>query len=173
MTVSLEALLRRASKMAEQAFNKMGTLEPIWLVETADQRQETIVVPIWVPEGMTERKYKDRQAAVMREIFKDRGVVRYARAVEAWTSKMPAARDFDEAVDLAAQQGSIANDPQRDEVVMVDAGDGREYLCALREIIRPHHGKPYLGKLGEIERPNQVSGRYLDLLPSAHTGMLS
>ena len=90
-----------------------------------------------------------------------------------WRRGPAKCRDFDEAVALAAQQGSLANDPQREEVVMVDAGDGREYLCALREIIRPQHGKPYLGKLGEIERPNHVSGRYLDLLPSAHTGMLS
>ena len=86
---SLEALLRRASKMAEQEFNKVGTLEPIWLVETADQRQELLVVPVCVPDGMTEVRYKNLQAAALCEIFKDRGVVRYARAVEAWTSKMP------------------------------------------------------------------------------------
>ena len=86
---SLEALLRRASKMAEQEFNKVGTLEPIWLVETADQRQELLVTPMSVPEDMTENEYKNGQAAALRGIFKDRGVIRYARAVEAWTSKMP------------------------------------------------------------------------------------
>jgi hypothetical protein len=44
----------------------------------------------------------------------------------------------------------------------------QETAWAWREIIRPHYGKPYLGKLGEIHRTDIAAGRYLDLLPSAH-----
>ena len=56
--------------------------------------------------------------------------------------------------------------PQRREAVYVSAEDGREYLSAKREIIRPDHGKPYLGKLGKIERPDRAGGRFSGLLPN-------
>jgi len=50
--------------------------------------------------------------------------------------------------------------------VLFEAEDGTEVLTAFRDIVRPAHGKPYLGKLGAIERPRGLYGRWLGLLPS-------
>jgi hypothetical protein len=70
----------------------------------------------------------------------------------------------------AALGYTLANHPGRHEVVLIAAEDGTEFLTASREIIRPSSGKAYLGKLGAIERPIGVRGRFLGLLPSkAHT----
>jgi hypothetical protein len=40
-------------------------------------------------------------------------------------------------------------------------------LTAMRDIVRPPGGKPYLTALGPIERPTSLEGRFLDLLPRA------
>jgi hypothetical protein len=40
---------------------------------------------------------------------------------------------------------------------------GGEHLSALRDIIRPAHGRPYLGKLSKIV-PSPRVGRFINLL---------
>ena len=78
---SLEALLRRISRMAEQHFNRVGDIDPIWLVETASGEQNLIVSPIVAPDVLAAHDYKDRLAAKMRETFRKLDVVRYGQAV--------------------------------------------------------------------------------------------
>jgi hypothetical protein len=168
MTVPLDALLRRMSRIAEDKFNKDGDIDMIWLVETASGEQSLIVSPIIVSDAFGAHRVKNLLEAKMREMFADLNIVRYARASECWTSKNFACggtTDDELAQRYAAIGHTLENAPDRHEIVYIEAVSNHEYLAAMRDIIRPQHGKPYLSKLGEIERPKSVQGRWLDLLP--------
>ena len=134
---SLEALLRRASQIAERQFNKWGVLDAFWLVETAGGKQEIIVSQIPDnPQG------KDALADTMRELFRANGVQRYAVAFECWTC--PSDKPASEAIVLIAEGGDDA-------------------CMSFRDIIRTSNGA-LLGKLGPIDRPTYASGRFFGLL---------
>jgi hypothetical protein len=165
---TLEALLRRCARMAEQVFNDAGEIDPLWLIETADGEQRLIVTPIVAPDGLAAHEYKDWLDAKMRETFREMDVVRYARAMDCWLSRglgLEPGRLTPEQAELryAALGYSLENASDREEIILIEAEDEKEFLSAIRVIIRPSHGKPYLGKLGPIERPN-ASGRFLGLL---------
>jgi hypothetical protein len=168
--IPLHALLRRVSRMAEQMFDKQGDIGPIWLVETVSGEQQIIVSPVMAPSPLAGAAEKDRIAAKMREHFAENDAVRYAVAIEAWTLADPERKQMrtEEQAELeyAAMGYTLANHPNRREVVLFEAEDGTEVLTAFRDIIRPAHGKPYLGKLGPIERFDQFTSRWAGLLPS-------
>lgn len=155
--IPLDALIRRVSRIAEQRFNREGEIDPIWLVETVSGEQQIIVSPVMALSALATSDYKDKLAAKMRETFADLDVVRYARAAECWTVD---AEMIEEqfAQHYAALGYTLANHPSRREVVLFEAEDGTEVLTAFRDIVRPAHGKPYLGKLGAIERPRGLYG---------------
>jgi hypothetical protein len=94
--------------------------------------------------------------------------VRYVFAAEAWTNESfgyPTMSEEEEARRYAALGYTLTNAPDRKEIVGIEATNGREFLLAEREIIHPAYGRAYLGKLGEIMRPERVRGRFGDLLP--------
>jgi hypothetical protein len=158
--ITLDALLRRMSRIAEQEFNKHSEIRAlsIWLLETRDGEQRLIHSTFAGPiaPGAEFAHAKEQMAETMRQFFLEHDVVRYARAAECWIVDGP-----------HDPHRPLSEHPQRQEVVQIDVDDGREYLMTLRKIIRPEHGKPYLDRLGEIERPEQVAhGRFLNLLPS-------
>jgi hypothetical protein len=150
--VTLEAFLRRASRIAEDLFDKVGELEMIWLVENAAGEQEMIVTPVNAPSAVAAAEYKENLSAAMRDLFRERGIVRYAVAAEAWSAKG--------AVD---PYRSLSDHPQRFEIVFITAEDvAGAALLATREIVRPAGGRPYLGRL-EICDGGSV-GRFVNLL---------
>jgi hypothetical protein len=63
--VPLEAVLRRASRMAENMFERDGEVTAFWLAETAGGRQQTIPTPMDVPPEMSaaEASHRSRAAA--------------------------------------------------------------------------------------------------------------
>ena len=145
---SLEALLRRASQIAERQFNKWGVLDAFWLVETAGGKQEIIVSQIPDnPQG------KDALADTMRELFRVNGVQRYAVAFECWTCPS----------DKPAPAGSSAHHPNSSEAIVLIAEGGDDACMSFRDIIRTSNGA-LLGKLGPINRPTYASGRFFGLL---------
>jgi hypothetical protein len=175
MTIPLEALLRRVSRLAEQMFNAQGDIDPIWLVENAKGKQRILVVPVIAPTPLAAADEKERIAAKMRELFAENEVVRYARATEAWMLKEPEPVMTEEqaALRYAALGYTLANHPDRREIVQISGEDATEVLFAFRDVIRPAHGKPYLGKLGPIEQMECVESRWLGLLPNtAHAAAL-
>jgi hypothetical protein len=165
--IPLEALLRRVSRMAEQKFDKQGNIDPIWLVENAEGEQQVIVSPIVAPSPLAAHAVKGQIADKMRKLFAENNVVRFAHATEAWALEQPVVTEEWDAMRYAAMGYTLANHPDRREVVQIHAEDDAEALHALRDIIRPAHGKPYLGKLGPIERMEQVESRWAGLLPNA------
>ena len=143
--IPLEAMIRRASRMAEEMFAAQGNVDTFWLVETASGEQRTLVTPMSPPPGCDHAQYKQTLIDHVRGFFAQHGVERYALAVEGWIRRdrnLPA-------VDASAAAG---------EIVVITADDGERYLGATREIIRPEHGKAYLGPLSKIEA-EEASGR--------------
>jgi hypothetical protein len=143
--VSLEAMLRRASRMAEQMFAAQGNVDTFWLVEAAGGERRTLVTPMASPPGCEPAQFKRELIDEVREYFAQHGVERYALALEVWIRRdrnLPA-------VDTSTAAG---------EIVVITADDGERYLGATREIIRPEHGKAYLGRLSKIEA-EEASGR--------------
>jgi hypothetical protein len=136
--VSLEAMLRRASRMAEQMFAAQGNVDTFWLVEAAGGERRTLVTPMASPPGCEPAQFKRELIDEVREYFATYEVVRYARALEGWIRRDPDRP----AVDASTAAG---------EIVGIDADDGEQHLVATREIIRPEHGRPYLGALSKIE----------------------
>jgi hypothetical protein len=152
MKHSLDALLRWMSRIAEKMFDDHGEILPsfMWMIEARDGKQELVFSEM-------QDHAKDQMAEAMRRLFEEKDIVRYASAAECWMG-------------AGVAPGSWATcrpseDPQREEVVMFDADDGHEYLMAMRKIIRPQHGKPYLDKL-EFFDSNKPFGRFTNLLPS-------
>jgi hypothetical protein len=158
MTISLEAMLRRASRIAEQMFDKDGEIDSFWLVETVTGEQRTIVTPMCFPPWVSADEAKRELAAKLRELFKEIDVARYAHAAEAWM-----AREDD-------HQGPVVAHPRRQEIVVIHADDGSECLVTMRDIIRPPGGKPYLAKMAAIERTEQPEGRLMNLLNDVRPG---
>jgi hypothetical protein len=94
---TLEAMMRRASRMADKCFEEDGEVVAFWLVENGDGDQTVLVTPMVVPEGMDRNAAKEMMARRLREDFKRNGVVRYVSVMEAWTSECkppPLARDL-------------------------------------------------------------------------------
>ena len=82
------------------------------------------------------------------------GVTRHAFAAESWMG-----------TEDGAKKGlRPSEDPERREGVVIGATDGRECLAAIRDIHRPQHGKPSLGKLSEIKETQRAEGRMFALL---------
>src|ERR1700730_721387 len=132
--VSLEALLRRASRMAEKEFDADGDVEMFWFAETADGEQLQIITPVVRPEEVSPEEIKDMIVDKVRGQFRKHDVKRYVMVSEAWNSPKDDPRRPSE-------------HPERREVLMLNAADECEYLVAFRDIVRPPNGKPYLGKL--------------------------
>jgi hypothetical protein len=143
--VPLEAMLRRASRMAEQMFAAQGNVDMFWLVETASGEQRTLVTPMSPPPGCDPAQYKQTLIDHVRGFFAQHSVERYARAVEGWIRRDP---------NLPAVDASTA----AGEILVIDADDSERYFSATREIIRPEHGRAYLGPLSKIEA-GEASGR--------------
>lgn len=138
LKVPLEAMLRRASRMAEQMFAAQGNVDTFWLVEAAGGEQRTLVTPMAPPPGCDPAQFKRELIDKVREYFATYEVVRYASALEGWIRRDPDRP----AVDASTAAG---------ELVVINADDGERHLRATREIIRPENGKPYLAALSKIE----------------------
>jgi hypothetical protein len=164
MTGTLDAFIRRASRMAEQVFNEDGVIDMFWLLEKANGEQLTLVTPVYADAGHA-GPLKDVIAHAVREFCHEHDVRRYVQIAEVWTLKEPC-----NAREAMLQFGSLANHPQRREIVMLCGDDGREHVTATRNIVRPSTGRPYLEKLGAIDRWDGIEPRWLDLLPRRGAG---
>ena len=125
-----------------------------------------LVTPIVADNPLEAFAVKQAVLNNMRRLFAEKKVRRYAIAAECWKSSAGVSRDEEESARRYAELGyTLANAPDREEVVCLSAVDDREVLMAFRAIVRPAHGRAHLGMLGEIERPSFARTEFLDLLP--------
>src|SRR5215831_12831438 len=86
-----------------------------------------------------------------------------------WTLHQPEWRKIT-ALEYAAMGYTLANDPDRREIIYIQADDGTELLSALRDIVRPAHDKPSKGHAEALrERPQGQRVRCSSELPD-HVG---
>jgi hypothetical protein len=148
--ITLEALVHRASRKAEKMFNKHGGFDMFWLVDSQIDGQGFILSPV-----IEQEQESGEVAQRIRTLFRDRRVWRYVQVTEAWTLNDP---------NDAVPAGTLANHPDRKEIVMLNASDGRESIVGIREIVRPERGKPYLAKLEIMPSGCEQFGRFSDML---------
>lgn len=159
--VTLEAMMRRLARTTEDMFNDCGEIDSCWLVDIPGEGQKLIVTPISIPPGITPGEYKQRLHDGLRNMFEQMGVTRYVCAQECWIAGMD-----DGSKEWAAEHGSLANFPGRQEAITIHAEDGERFLFAVRTIVRPAQGKPYLTKLEIEQPPSRPDGRFTGLLPA-------
>jgi hypothetical protein len=152
--ISLEAMARRLSRIADDTFEKFGELpDMLWLVDAADEMGLHIMV---IPSIEEQREV---MPVALRRYFAEHGVTRYVSALDCWYTEYP----NEGGVPLMVKKPSL--DPLRKEAVVICAEDKTRRLTAVREIVRPTDGKPYLdGKLELVEDPLSA-GRLANLLP--------
>jgi hypothetical protein len=93
---SLDALLRRASRIAERQFNKKrGTLDPFLLAEMAHGKQEIIF-------------YRTQGKDALAELFRANRVQRYVVAIKGWIYDKQTPADRSESILLIAEGGDDA-----------------------------------------------------------------
>jgi hypothetical protein len=170
MSVPLEALIRRVSRTAEHVFARNGEIDLFFLGHVPDRPDVMMVMPIVASTPLEMHAVKNLIAAKVREKFAEHGVTSFAMAAEAWGAELgepSAVGEFtaQHAERYGALGHTLANAPDRVELVLIQAYDGTRFLQAQRDIIRPASGAPYLGKLSKIEQPEVTGGRWLDLLP--------
>jgi hypothetical protein len=158
---TLDAMVRRLSRVTEEIFHEEGEIDTCWLVDIPGEGQKLIASPVVVPPGVSPGEVKDHLAYAMRGLFERLNVTRYAHASECWIGS----GDAGDTQEWIAEHGSLANYPGRREAIVINAEDGHELLLAMRTIIRPEHGKSYLTKL-EIDRAGGMIGRFTGLLPA-------
>jgi hypothetical protein len=163
---TLEALMRRMSRVAEQEFDKYGGVHSLYLVENDCGEQRIVDVPI--PDGLPEERGADREVryAALRQLFRDWNIRRYASIAEAWIAEMGEKDDTEEQSqqNYAALGYTLRNAPNREEAVLIIAEDARQFLVSRRAIIRSGQ-KAYLGKLVAMDMTKGVGGAGVGLLP--------
>jgi hypothetical protein len=150
MIGTLEALIRRMSRIAEDQFDDQSFVDLTWLADTPTGQERIVSPAVGAEENKNE--IMNAIAQCIRQFFKEHDVFRYVCASEAWVR----GEDWHN------------NPDDREEKVVIVAVDHSQRLAAFREIIRPANRKPYLGKLGPIMKQPLASpeeDRFSNLLP--------
>jgi hypothetical protein len=72
-SVSLEAMVRRLSRIAEEIFHEESEIDTCWLVDISGEGQKLIASPIIVPPGVPPGEMKKFLTDAMREMFERLG----------------------------------------------------------------------------------------------------
>lgn len=149
--IPLETFLRAVAMEAEQEFRERGELPLTWFFHESMDGEDCKAVILNVCADN-----KLAIADMMRSLFWEKHVTRYAVATESWGSKA----------------GVIppSSDPQRCEMLSIHAEDASGTIGAVIDIDRSANGKPTLGKLkvDELMAPeSERAGRFVNLLPPA------
>lgn len=153
---TLEQLVKENAEFAAHTFKLTGELVPMWIAECEDGS----VLPIMVP--MTDKAMVIR---AIRAIFKEKRVKRYVFMTEAWTlvAKDRTPKEAEE-MQRYAENHSLANHPDRREIIMVTGEDRENSIMGQMFILRPEHGKPTVSPF-EILTMGKLEGRMTGLLP--------
>ena len=126
--VTLDAMVRRMSRVTEEIFHENGEIETCWLVDIPGEGQKLIASPVVVPPGVPPGEVKEHLADFMRDLFERLSVTRYVHAAECWIG----AEDAEDTQEWIAEHGSLRDYPGRREAIVINAEDGHEVLFALR-----------------------------------------
>lgn len=161
--MTLQEFVTDCSEAAAKVFHLRGQLSPMWHAVT--RAGEYLMISSPHPD-------KDTVAALMRALFELRDVTRYVFIDEAWQLDVKRRPGEDvEALTARVRNfgGTVQGHPDRVEVLMSSGEDETAgMVTARRVIIRPQHGKAFLGPL-EIYTPELSEGRMVGMLPKRGT----
>lgn len=148
----IENLLSGIAEVVAEQFAKCGEVPPHWVGMDRDGELIEAVTP-W-----NSSETKAIAVGAVRELFRQRNVMVYVFACEAWTVKtnsMEAA---------AAAAGHCDQHPDRREAIAYSAEDIRgEQAHAVQYILRPEHGPAKLSPL-KFSPKGSVSGNMIGML---------
>jgi transcriptional regulator with XRE-family HTH domain len=161
--MTLQEFVTGCSEAAANVFQLRGHISPMWHCVT--RAGEHMITP-------SPSDNKDTAVALLRAAFELHDVVRYVFIDEAWQVNVTGRLGEDaEALSARGRKlgGTLQDHPERVEVLLLAGEDETAGMCtARRVIIRPPHGKAYLGPL-EIDTPGFSEGRMIGLLPQRGT----
>jgi hypothetical protein len=140
----LDLLFSFADKIARTSFKKYGAVATGWLCETDDGNKFVLYTP-W-----PDRKSKIAHDAYLRQLFFEKGVVRYVFVAESW---------------LLDDTATSGGPPERREVIMLigEDRDTEEVLTRLRYILRPTNGAATLSPRVSDTKGDRPSGHFCNM----------
>lgn len=156
-------LLAVASKAAVREFNRDGELPPDFLIEDSNG----IRILIRFADGLGGNTRKDAIAAKMREIFRDKDIVRYAFSTEAWMvdgTRLPDKGESAMAMQKRGESLEYHSDRIEGVTVFVEDRETKEVYHRSYHILRPEHGKPTLSPPRDMPMEKvQSEGRFTNM----------
>jgi hypothetical protein len=143
MTDELKHLIEMYSSSAENIFKQHKAIPPIWVYANEDGDLNMFSPP----DNLT----------MIRELFKRDKAVLCLFIDEAW---MAITDDLNDATPPSERL-------DREEVIVFAGEDADGAVLAMRHIVRPATGAPYLSPLKWVG--NICDGRYIDMLPCLRT----
>lgn len=156
-TMTLQEFFTRAAEQAALIFRARGELLPMF--HAVDGRGEHMLIP--TPWENPKQKAETIQAVT--EIFKGRGVTRYAFMAEAWSAEAKMA-EGKKLSDVKPYIGHMQDYPDRREILAINAEDSDgQCVMGWYYILRPEHGPATLSPLHMSEATDYV-GQLMGLL---------
>ncbi len=137
--MTLEELLDHAAGFAQKVFNQSGELHPMWIAEDGNDQRFAIATPF------TDGDSKSAIAQAMRQMFKLKGVVRYAFMAEAWMIDHTGA-DAKTLENVVQGNVAVSELPNRIECIQIVAEDRERGVLGSFVISRDLEGKPTLSE---------------------------
>lgn len=155
MSTTLTEFLDTQCETTKQIFNDRGQIYPLWIIEP--KAGDLILVPTaWEND-----RDKDFAVEAIKDLLKVCEAKRYAFVTEAWIVDVRNKHEIPKSHQLG---GSLANHPDRREVVMVTVEDRHQSMTRMFYILRPEHGKPVLSAAEDMDG-DKSEGRFVNLLP--------
>lgn len=147
---TLEEFVNHEAKFVEEAFAATGEIMPMWVIDTEVDGRIVVVTP-W---GNGEEK--EATVAFVTKTMREKRATRYVLMTEAWE----VIKTKEEINPVAVEIESIANHPDRREIVLLTAEDHEQQVHRKYYILRPENGKPKLspGKTETIKAEGRMMG---------------
>src|SRR5262249_10008947 len=146
-TIPLDAMVRRASRMAERMFDEEGAVDMFWLIDTPAGITR-ILSPVFAENPTQVRQVKDAINEAMREFLREHDATRFVRVAEAWVTEH--APWTDEEVPWTYDEGFV---PRTDEVFVTHV-PGSSILVLGR---RNRDGKLFVDNVFQQAKPEDRS----------------
>lgn len=135
-TPEFHSLMQQAAGFAQSKFRDDGNVQPMWIAET-DMGEKFVIATPFGDEGQ-----KAQVVTLLRQMFAERSVVRYAFMTEAWSVAMSESEMKDE----GTNRPPPSKHPRRREVLILLGEDRDTKVAAFTQffILRPEDGTPTL-----------------------------
>lgn len=151
-----EDLIQIAETLTRQIFSKHDRVTTMYHYVRDDGEHGIFTVPDFCLD-------KDEFVLLARVIFEVERAICCVLIDEAWVVEY-ASEDQRRRIEQGA---SVADQPGRQEIVLI-MGEDQDGICrGCMPIIRPKDAKPYLGPI-EVSRPENIEGRMVGVLPREH-----